>query len=97
MEAARKIDVNSADARNLTQLPGIGLNVAKKIVAYRRRHGGVIHEWDELLNVVEFPGDRLEEIKARATLELPSGRPVSTRAGVLHHFPGQPTRKKIRK
>ena len=96
MEETRKIDVNSADAKNLTQLPGIGLNLAKKIVAYRRRHGGVIHEWDELLNVTEFPGDRLEEIKARAVLQLPSGPPTSTRGGVLHHFPGQPARRKVR-
>lgn len=97
MEETRKIDVNSADAKNLTQLPGIGLNLAKKIVAYRRRHGGVIHDWEELLNVTEFPGDRLDEIKAHAILELPSGRPAPTRTGVLHHFPGQPARKKIRK
>ncbi len=96
MEEIRKIDVNSANAKVLTQLPGIGLNLAKKIVAYRRRHGGVIHEWEELLNVTEFPGDRLEQIKARAILQLPAGPPPPTRGGVLHHFPGQPVRRKIR-
>ncbi len=97
MVETQKIDVNSANAKNLTELPGIGLNLAKKIVAYRRRHGGVIHDWDELLNVSEFPAERLEDIKARATLQLPSGPPPPTRTGVLHHFPGQPPRKKVRR
>lgn len=94
MESTQKIDLNTATAKHLTGLPGISINVAKRIIAYRKRHGGIIHDWDELLNVNGFPGERLEEIKARASLELPSGQRVPARTGVLHHFPGQLARQK---
>ncbi len=94
MEPTHKVDLNSASAKHLTELPGIAVNVAKRIVAYRKRHGGMIHDWDELLNVNGFPAERMEEIKARATLEIPVGRRVPEQAGALHHFPGQRTRER---
>lgn len=97
MEPTEKIDLNTATAKHLTGLPGIPINVAKRIIAYRKRHGGIIHDWDELLNVNGFPGERLEEIKARAKLELPSGKSVPARVGVLHHFPGQHARQRMPK
>jgi Helix-hairpin-helix motif len=80
-------------------LPGIPVNVAKRIVAFRKRHGGVIHDWDELLNVNGFPEDRLEEIKGRAVQGLLSGKGkpakgrVLAKGGVLHHFAGQKARR----
>lgn len=89
MEPTEKVDLNTATIEHLTGLPGIPINVARRIVAYRKRHGGMIHEWDELLNVNGFPGDRLEEIKARATLGLPPGPRKPPQRAVLHHFPGQ--------
>lgn len=89
MEPTEKIDLNSAPAQHLTQLPGIPANVARKIVAYRKRHGGVIHEWDELLNVNGFPADRMDEIKARATLNLPATPRACVEGPYLSHFPGQ--------
>lgn len=97
MEPTQKIDLNTATAKHLTSLPGIAINVAKRIIAYRKRHGGVIHDWDELLNVNGFPGERLEEVKARAKLELPSEKRVPARKGLLHHFPGQHPRHKMTK
>ncbi|MGZ4859639.1 MAG: ComEA family DNA-binding protein [Candidatus Angelobacter sp.] len=96
MEPTQKIDLNTATAKHLTSLPGIAINVAKRIVAYRKRHGGVIHDWDELLNVNGFPGERMEEIKVRANLELPSGK-LGPARGVLHHFPGQHARQRMPK
>jgi|SRR6516225_1522762 hypothetical protein len=95
MEPTEKIDLNTATTKHLTGLPGIPINVARRIVAYRTRHGGMIHEWDELLNVNGFPGDRLEEIKARAVLGLPSVRKAAIqKSGLLRHFPGQRTGRK---
>lgn len=90
MEPTEKVDLNTATAKHLTGLPGIPINVARRIVAYRTRHGGMIHDWDELLNINGFPGNRLEEIKARAVLRLPSVRETTIeKSGLLHHFPGQ--------
>ncbi|HEV2274089.1 MAG TPA: helix-hairpin-helix domain-containing protein [Acidobacteriaceae bacterium] len=83
-----KIDLNTATGKHLTELPGIGADVARRIVAYRKRHGGMFHDWEELLNVNGFPGDRLEEIKARAVLRLPSAE-KTVEAASLHHFPGR--------
>jgi competence ComEA-like helix-hairpin-helix protein len=37
--AAGKVDVNTADATELTRLPGIGDVLAARIVAYRSTHG----------------------------------------------------------
>jgi competence protein ComEA len=37
--APRKIDVNTADAAALCELPGIGPSLAARIVAYRDAHG----------------------------------------------------------
>ena len=48
MEPTEKVDLNTASAKHLTVLPGIPVNVAKRIVAFRKRHGGMIHDWDEL-------------------------------------------------
>lgn len=97
MEGIQKIDLNTATMKHLTGLPGIAVNVARKIVAYRNRHGGVIHDWDELLEVNGFPADRLEEIKARATLVLPSSQRQPSERGKLRHFPGQHSERKASK
>jgi len=65
-----KINVNTASPKELTQLPGIAKNMAYRIVNHRDRDGFFTH-WEELTEVKEFPVDALEEIKARATLEMP--------------------------
>ncbi|MBZ5521172.1 MAG: helix-hairpin-helix domain-containing protein [Acidobacteriia bacterium] len=97
MEPTQKVDLNNASMKHLTGLPGIPVNIARRIVAYRKRHGGIIHEWDELLNVNGFPGDRLDEIKARAVLGLPSARKAAVEGPLLHHFPGQKASRKAGK
>src|SRR5947199_9178910 len=61
------INLNTATAKELTQLPGVGKNVAYNIVNHRKRHGYFTH-WEELLEVKEFRADALDELKARATL-----------------------------
>jgi competence ComEA-like helix-hairpin-helix protein len=64
------ININTAATKELTQLPGIAKNLAYRIVAHRRRHGW-FSQWEELAEVKEFPIHKLEEIKKRATLEMP--------------------------
>ena len=65
-----KIDINSASARQLTQLPGIAKNTANRIVNQRARHGYFAF-WEELTEVKDFPMHVLEQIKQHATLALP--------------------------
>ena len=62
-----KIDLNAASARLLTQLPGVSKTLAYSIVNHRQRHG-FFTSWEELKEVKQFPLDKLDEIKARATL-----------------------------
>jgi hypothetical protein len=66
------ININTAGAKQLTQLPGIAKNLAYRIVNHRNRHGYFTH-WEELLAVKEFPQDALDELKKRANLLPPPG------------------------
>jgi hypothetical protein len=68
----KAIDLNTARVGILTQLPGISKNIAYRIVNHRKRHGWFT-AWEELLEVKEFPAERLVEIKSRATLSCPDG------------------------
>jgi len=66
------ININTAAANQLTQLPGIAKNLACRIVSHRNRHGYFTH-WEEMLAVKEFPAGSLDEIKNRATIDPPRG------------------------
>ena len=61
------INLSTATAKELTQLPGVAKNVAYNIVSHRKRHGYFTH-WEELLEVKEFPAESLDRLKERATL-----------------------------
>lgn len=62
------VDVNRADARELTRVPGIGRSVAARIVALREREGSFA-SLDELLDVAGMTQSRLE--RARPYLRQP--------------------------
>jgi competence ComEA-like helix-hairpin-helix protein len=64
---AALININTANPKQLTQLPGVAKNLAYRIVSHRKRHGYFTH-WEELLEVKEFPEDSLEKLKKRASL-----------------------------
>jgi Helix-hairpin-helix motif len=66
------ININLANTKELTQLPGIAKNLAYRIVNHRNRHGYFTH-WEELLEVKEFPADALDNIKRRANILPPPG------------------------
>ena len=68
METDARVDLNRASSHEMTVLPGIAIDMARKIVAFREKPGGEIHDWDELLSIHGFPADRLEEIRERACL-----------------------------
>ena len=55
------IDINSANAEQLTALPGIGEVLANRIIAYREENGGFLST-DELQNVEGIGEKRLEAI-----------------------------------
>jgi hypothetical protein len=73
---AEKIDINSAPVKDLTQLPGVSKTMAYRIVNHRARHG-LFTAWEELLEVKEFPPDRLEALKERALLGGPQGEDMT--------------------
>ena len=57
-----KININIADAKQLTRLKGIGKTRAKSIVAYRKLHGK-FHSVDDLTNVKGFSKKTVAKIK----------------------------------
>src|SRR5947208_1158715 len=66
------ININTATAKELTQLPGIAKNLAYRIVNHRNRRG-YFTNWEELLEVKEFPADALDEMRKRASILPPKG------------------------
>lgn len=64
---ASPIDVNSADAQSLAEVPGIGPTVARRIVALREREGA-FESFDELLDVAGMTASRLERAQPYLTL-----------------------------
>ena len=65
-----KINLNTASTKELSQLPGVAKNIAYRIVRHRSRHG-LFTQWQELLEIKEFPATALDRIKQRATLGPP--------------------------
>ena len=61
------ININTATAKELTQLPGISKTMAYRVVNHRKRHG-YFTDWRELLEVREFPQAALTRIRERAAL-----------------------------
>ena len=63
---ARQVDINHADAAELTILPGVGKVTAEAIVAYREEHGPFASV-EELLLVPGLGTSTLEAILAAGT------------------------------
>ncbi len=82
-----RIDLNTANDKILTQLPGVNITIARAIVNHRRRHGWFT-AWKELETVKGFPVDRLADIKQQARLSCPEDRPGQTQTECVppHHL-----------
>ena len=63
----RKININTASAKELAQLVYIKYNVAKKILDYRESVGTIV-SLDELTKIEDFPSDKINRIKLYLTL-----------------------------
>ena len=61
LAAARRIDLNTADALTLESLPGIGRVTAETIIAYRRAHGRLagVDELQQITGVRPGLADRV--------------------------------------
>jgi len=65
-----RLDLNSATAAELEELPGIGPELARRIIAYREAHGP-FRSVKELLNVPGIGPAILERIQDLVTVILP--------------------------
>ncbi len=64
-EKDNKLDLNSAESNHLTQLPGVSIDIARKIVNWRKQHG-LFTAFEELRRVPGLPEEAIEKIRERA-------------------------------
>ena len=64
------VNINTADAQTLDQLPGIGEVLAGRIIAYREEHGP-FETVEELLEVSGIGEAKLAELEGWITVEQP--------------------------
>lgn len=67
---ADRINLNTARAKDLTQLPGVAKNVAYHIVSRRKRHGYFTHgrNWAEVKESPPQAAQALDRLKERTAL-----------------------------
>jgi len=62
VEQAGKLDINAASAKQLEELPGIGAELAQRIVAYREENGAFAAV-EELMNVDGIGEGKFEQMR----------------------------------
>ena len=62
------LDLNAAPAEELAELPGIGPELARRIVAYREEHGP-FDTVEELMEVSGIGQGKLDGLEGRVTVE----------------------------
>lgn len=67
VEAGRLIELNTATAEELDQLPDIGESMAQAIVAYRTEHGP-FQSINDLRNIKRFGETKIEKIRSLITI-----------------------------
>ena len=66
--AAAAVNINTATAKELEALPGIGAKKAQAIVEYREEHGGSFKSVDELKEVKGIGPKLLEKMRPEITV-----------------------------
>jgi len=66
-KVSQKININTADAKELDSLPGIGLTMAKRIFEYREQKGK-FSNIEELKEVQGISEKKYEKLKSRITV-----------------------------
>ena len=66
-ESEVRVDINAAGVEELTKLPGIGQQVAKRIVAYREEHGP-FEKAEDLMNVRGIGEKSFLKLQSRITV-----------------------------
>jgi comEA protein len=74
-KTGKNVDLNRATARDLMQLPGIGVKMAARIVDYRTEHGG-FRSADELKHVSGIGKKKFEKIRSFITVHPDSATRV---------------------
>jgi competence ComEA-like helix-hairpin-helix protein len=64
---SRPVDLNSATIGELEQLPGVGPNTAKLIIAFRER-SGPFHHVEDLLAIKGVSKSKLEKLRPYVTV-----------------------------
>jgi len=67
LHAVDKVNINTATEKEIAKLPGIGPAIAKRIVEYRKAHGG-FKSVDELKKVKGIGDKKFERIKDKVTV-----------------------------
>jgi competence protein ComEA len=62
------VNLNTADQKTLETLPGIGPEIAKRIIDYRTKHGGFA-SIEEIINVDRIGPKTFENIKDLITVD----------------------------
>ncbi|MBU4260314.1 MAG: helix-hairpin-helix domain-containing protein [Proteobacteria bacterium] len=78
-----RININTASAQQLQELPYIGEKRAQAIVAYRQSHGP-FHSLDQLVDVADIGEKSLEAIKSYLALDTGSPRETSPSDVTFH-------------
>ncbi len=67
LEAARQVDINTADVAELERLPDVGPALAGRIIEYRKRHGP-FHRPEDLEQVKGIGPKKYETVQDHVTV-----------------------------
>ena len=77
--AAATVNINTASAKELETLPGIGAKKAQAIVEYREEHGGSFKSVDELKEVKGIGPKLLEKLRPEITVSNKDAQSITVK------------------